>query len=400
MAIATGVGKTLAFKRQTTFGTPAGTGSAQYLRRVTSTLNLVKNTYESQEIRNDYQVADMRHGTRRVEGSISGEVSGGTYQEFFEALARRDATAVTDITGLTLTVAASGANFTITRSTGDYIADGVRVGMMIRATAGLNAASLNKNLLVTALSATVATVYSFGVTLTTEAAVPSCTINVPGMRTYVPETGHTDPSFTVEEWHADLGNLSRRFDDCKVSTAALRMPATGMATVEWGFMGRDQTIDTAQYFVTPAAATTSGVMAAVNGAVLVGGVAIAIVTGIDLNVNGGMTMGEVIGSNISPDIFEGRVRGTGQMTVYLQDSTFADYFLDETEVEVAVAMTATSAGNSDFVLLHMPRIKLSSATVDDGEKGLIQTCGFTALKKATATGYDATTFAVQDSLFA
>jgi hypothetical protein len=400
MAIATGVGKTLAFKRQSVFGTPAGDTGAQYLRRVTSTLNLAKNTYESQEIRNDYQVADMRHGTRRVEGSISGEVSGGTYQEFFEGLARRDATSVTDITAATLTVAASGSNFTITRSAGDYISDGLRVGMIIRATAGLNAASLNKNLLITALTATVATVYSFGVALTVEATVAGCTLTVPGQRTFVPETGHTDPSFTIEEWHADLGNLSRRFDDCKISTAALRMPSTGMATVEWGFMGRDQEIATSQYFTTPTAATTSGVMAAVNGAVLVAGVAVAIVTGIDLTVNGGMTMGEVIGSNISPDIFEGRVRGSGQMTVYLQDSTFADYFLEETEVEVVVVMTATSAGNSDFVLLHMPRIKLSSATVDDGEKGLIQTCGFTALKKATATGYDATTFAVQDSLFA
>lgn len=400
MAIATGVGKALTFKKQTTFGTPAGDTGGQSLRRVTSSLNLVKNTYESGEIRSDYQVADFRHGTRRVEGSIAGELSGGTYQQFFEALMRKSAAATADITGLSLTVAASGANYTITRGSGDWEADGIRAGMVVRATAALNAASLNKNLLVVTLTATVMTVYAFGQTLTAEGPIAACTINVPGKRIIVPITGHTDDSFTIEEWHGDLGNLSRRFDDCKISTLALRMPATGMVTCEWGVMGRDLTIDTSEYFTTPTAATTSGIMAAVNGAVLVEGAVVALITGMDFNVDGGMTGGEVIGSNISPDIFEGRVRASGQMTVYLQDSVFADYFLDEAEVEVVAVMTETNAVNSHFISLHQPRIKLSSATVDDGEKGLVQTCGFTTLKLATTTGYDSTTFAVQDSRFA
>lgn len=400
MAIAIGVGKTLAFKKQTTFGTPAGTGSAQYLRRVSSTLNLAKNTYESNEIRSDYQVADMRHGTRRVEGTISGELSGGTYQSFFEALMRKTAAAVSDLTGLSLTVAASGANYTITRGSGDFIADGLRVGMVIRATAALAAGSLNKNLLIVGLTTTVATVFVLnGSTLVAEGPIASATLTVPGKRIIVPTTGHTDDSFTIEEWHADLNNLSRRFDDCKISTLGLRLPATGMVTTEWGIMGRDLTVDTTQYFTTPTAATASGIMAAVNGAVMVEGAAIALITGLDLNVDGGMTGGEVIGSNISPDIFEGRFRPSGQMTVYLQDAVFLDYFLDEAEVEVVAVMNEDSTANSDFITLHLPRIKLSSATADDGEKGLVQTCGFTALKLDTTTGYDSTTMAVQDSLF-
>lgn len=400
MAIATGVGKTLAFKKQSAFGTPAGDTGGQYLRRVSSSLNLVKNTYESQEIRSDYQVADFRHGTRRVEGTISGELSGGTYQTFFEALFRKDAVGVSNITGLTLDVAASAPNFTITRGSGSWITDGVRVGMVVRATAGLNATSLDKNLMVVALTPTVMTVYVLnGSSLFVEAAVSSCTVTVPGKRTFVPSTGHTDPSFTIEEFHADLGNLSRRFDDCKISNCALRMPATGMVTTEWGVMGRDLTIDTSQYFTTPTDPTTSGVMAAVNGAVLVEGLTVALITGMDLTVDGGMTGGEVIGSNVSPDIFEGRVRPTGQMTVFLQDSTFADYFLNESEVEVIVVMNEDNSANSHFISLHLPRIKLGSATVDDGEKGLVQTCSFNAIKLATTTGYDATTMALQDSRF-
>lgn len=401
MAIATGVGKQLGFKKQSSFGTPAGASGAQLLRRVTSSLNLVKNTYESNEIRSDYQVADFRHGTRRVEGTISGELSGGTYQSFFEALLRKAAAAVADLTGLTLTVAAAAPNYTITRGSGDFIADGLRVGMVIEATAGLAAGSLNKNLMVVGLTSTVATVFVLdGSTLVAEGPIGSCTLHVPGKRIIVPSTGHTDDSFTMEEWHADLGNLSRRFDDCKISTLAAKLPATGMVTCEWGVMGRDLTIDTTEYFVSPSAITTTGVMAAVNGAVLVDGVSIALITGLDLNVNGGMTGGEVIGSNISPDIFEGRVKASGQMTVYLQDSTFADYFLNESEVEIVAVMNQDSTANSNFIAVHLPRIKLGSATVDDGEKGLVQTCSFTAIKKPTTTGYDSTTISVQDSQFA
>jgi hypothetical protein len=55
--------------------TDPGTSGGQVLRRVSSSLNLVKDSYQSEEIRTDRQITDFRHGLRRVEGSISGELS-------------------------------------------------------------------------------------------------------------------------------------------------------------------------------------------------------------------------------------------------------------------------------------------------------------------------------------
>jgi hypothetical protein len=77
MAYATGVAKQLTYKAESTWGTVPAASGAQALRRVTSNLALKKQTYQSNEIRPDYQVSDMRHGVRSVEGSISGELSPG-----------------------------------------------------------------------------------------------------------------------------------------------------------------------------------------------------------------------------------------------------------------------------------------------------------------------------------
>jgi soluble cytochrome b562 len=105
MALETGVAKKLTYKKETTWGTIAGASGGQRLRRVTSDIDLKKDTYQSNEIRDDYQVSDFRHGMRKVEGSIQGELSAKTYGAFFESLLRRDFTTVTSLTGLSLTIA-------------------------------------------------------------------------------------------------------------------------------------------------------------------------------------------------------------------------------------------------------------------------------------------------------
>ena len=62
MTISVGTAKKIGYKKETTFGTLAGTSGGKLLRRVTANFNLMKETYESNEIRTDRQVADYRHG--------------------------------------------------------------------------------------------------------------------------------------------------------------------------------------------------------------------------------------------------------------------------------------------------------------------------------------------------
>ena len=80
MAISSGIEKKVVLAPQAAKGTCAvvDLATAQYLRRITSDMNLTKETYQSNEMRADRQVADMRHGVQSVDGTISGELSPGT----------------------------------------------------------------------------------------------------------------------------------------------------------------------------------------------------------------------------------------------------------------------------------------------------------------------------------
>jgi len=401
MTIATGVAKQLRYKAEATWGTAPGTGSAQLLRRVTSDLSLKKQSYQSAEIRSDYQVADMRHGVRSVEGGINGELSSGTFKDFIAAAVRRAFTTVTAITGASITIAGSGPTYTVTRAAGSWITDGVKVGQVGRLTAGsFNAANLNKNLLVLVETATVLTVMPLnGVALVAEGPIGSATWSITGKTTYVPTTGHTDPSFSIEHWHSDV-NVSELFLGCKLNEMAIALPPTGMGTIDMQFLGKDVTTAGSAYYVTPAAETTTGVLAAVNGILAVQGAAVAILTGLNFTIRGNMTGEAVVGSNTYADITEGRVLVEGQFTALFQDATIRDYFINETEISLIAALSASNAAGADFLAFAFPRIKVGGAAKGDGERALVQTLPFTALFNSAggaATSSEQSTIAIQDS---
>jgi hypothetical protein len=402
MPIATGIAKQLRYKLESAWGTAPGASGAQLLRRVSSDLNLKKDTYESNEIRTDYQVADYRHGVRRVEGTIRGELSPLTYSEFLAAACRKAWAATAAITGLSITIAGSGPTYTVTRAAGDFIAGGLKIGDVIRLTAGsFNAANLNNNLGIVNLTATVATVVVLnGSALVAEGPIASATVSVPGKRVWTPITGHTDQSFAIEHWFADIAQ-SELFLGCKVNTIGVALPATGMATIDVAFMGKDVTTATAQYFTSPNALTSSGITAAVNGVVRYGNGKVSNISGAQLNYNGGMSTKPVIGSNTVPDIFEGRVRWDGQFTAMFEDATYRDAFLNETAVSFTVWLTANNLPNSDFIGFTVYNAKLNDSAKSDGEEGLEQTVPFVALFNSAggaAANTEQTTVLIQDSL--
>jgi len=398
MATASGINKVVSYKKETSFGTlPSPTTGGQTLRRVSSTFNLTKETYQSEEIRTDYQLVDFRHGVRAVEGSISGELSAGTYADFLASALARNWTAATPSALGSTTIASVGGTYTITRTTGSWLTDAVRVGNVIRLT-GFATANNGANLLVIALTATVVTVVALnGIKLTNETVASGGTYKVQGKTTYAPTTGHTDDSYTFEEWYADIGQSEVTVGN-KVNTVGIALPATGLTTVDLSFMGQDlKQRGTSQFFTSPTAQNSNGIFAAVNGALIVNGAPVALVTGANFNINRNMTSEAVVGSNIKPEIYEGRIIVDGDFTTLYQDGTFAGYFDNETEISLVVALTANSLPNSEFMSFTIPRLKLSTDTKDDGEKGIVSSNSFQALKGFGANGFEATTLMIQDS---
>ena len=402
MSIAQGISKVLAYKKQTGLGSPASGASGQELRRVTSTINLAKETYQSAEIRSDQQVADFRHGSRQVTGSIQGELSAGTYADFMASVVRRDFTAVTAITGLSVTIAASAPNWTITTTTGTpFLTGGIKKGMVVRLTGALNAANSSKNLLVINVTSTVLTVAPLnGVALAAEGPIASVSVSVPGKITYVPESGHTHDFYTVEHWFSDIAE-SEVYSDINPTNAQVSIAANGLSTVTFPLVGLNVSTGSSQILTNPAAISTGAAFAGPNGLLYVNGVAVSVITSIDFDVNGNVAPADaVVGSTARPAVFQGTVAVSGNMSVYFTDGTFRDYFINETEVSANVVMTSSSSASADFIGFMMSRIKVGGADVTDGQNGLTRTFPFTALKN-TAGGSSvanlATTIMVQDS---
>ena len=398
---AAGLFKQLAYKAETVYGTVPAAAAAQSLRRVQSTVDLNKDTYESNEIRTDLQVADYRHGVRRIKGKMSGELSAKTYADFFAQALKRDFAAVTASTGVSVTIAGAGPTYTVTRAAGSYLSDGYKVGMVIRLSVGaLNAANLSKNLFIVGLTATVATVIVLnGSALVAEGPIATTTITATGKSTYVPTSGHTDKSFSMEHWYSDL-TQSEVFSGCKIDQIALALPPTGMATIDMDVVGQNIVTAASQYFTSPTAQTTTGVMAAVNGVCRVGGVTVASLTGLSLQIDPTYTGDPVVGSNTVPFQFPGRVKVSGQLTAYFDSIALRDAFINETEIDLLAAFTADNTAAADFISIALPRIKLGGAAKNDGEGGLVQTIPFMALlNSAGGAGIatEKTTIQIQDA---
>lgn len=399
MPLAQGIKKSVIYKQESTWGTLAGATGAKVLRRVTASFNLTKETYQSDEIRTDYQMADFRHGVRMAEGSLSGELSPGSYADFFAAALMKDFATGATITGAGVTIAASGSQYTLTRAAGSYITDGFRLGdvLTISAGAGLNADSLNKNLLITALTATVATVSVLNGSTLTPAVGTSVALALKGKKSFVPTSGHVFRSFTVEEFYSDIAQ-SEVFTGLKVNTLGISIPATGMATVDFAFMGKDlaQT-GTTQYFTSPTAQGTTGTTAGVNGVVVFNGAPVAVITDASLNINRNMTSATVLGSNSIADMFDGRALVDGSLSLYFTDAVARNAFKDETEVSLVFTLTTSNAAAADFVSITLPRVKINSFSRDDNEGAVTASCDFQALLNSVVGASELTTVQVQDS---
>lgn len=404
VTLAQGNGRALVYQAESIFGTVPDTPTGKVIRRVNTALSLSKDVYESNEKRTDFQKVDSRHGLRRIQGNIDGEFYAGHWADFFAALLRRaytvgETAAITD--GITV------ANNVWTRLAGSFLTDGFQVGMVLRVTNHSQTANNNRNAAVTAVTALTMTLEPLDGEDFTDSGVSdtSVTFTEPGKRTYVPLTGHTTDSFTIEDRKSEI-DVSEVYTGCRIGGVSLEVPATGLVTCSWTIMGRDQLLFDgvgAPFFSNPASASVCAerALASVPGYVRFNGQRIAVATGLSLNIDLGLNTPPVIGSNQSPDVFYGRaISVTGQVTLFMTNQNELKAFRDEDEFELHVVMelpVTTPGTPPNFVSVFLPRVKINSATPDDPDGGIVQTVAFEALMQCPTNGYETTTIIVQDS---
>jgi hypothetical protein len=401
MPAASGIYKQVAIKKETTYGVlPTATG-ARLLDRVDASFNLQKQAYESARIRADMQQSDARHGVRTVAGSINDELCPGALSDVIGTLLKRPFAVVSPLTALSITIAAgAGSTWTVTRSAGSWLTSGVRVGQVGRLTAGtFNAANLNKNLFIVGVTALALTVMvANGSALVAEGPIASATFTLPGKYTYIPQTGHVEESYAVEEWFPDVPS-SEVYVGWKPAQASIALPPTGMATIGITGEGKDlgRVPATTRYFTSPTGQSVVPVLASVNGVLRVGTAQQLAVTGLTLEIASAYSGEPSVGSNSKYQQFAEGVSVRGSFTAYFEDNVLPSMFYDETITTLDAIFTTDNSAAADFMTFSLNRLKVSSADKADAKGGIVRTYQFTTSINPTAGEREVTTIAVQDS---
>ena len=417
MTIANAINKKVVIGVQGAKGTvcAADLATAQTMRFIKATQGQTNETYASNEMRPDRQVGDVNLGPQSCDGNMSGELSPDTYEKLMAAIMRK-AWATGEVSGpeSDITVAVtSGASATFTSAaTATFITDGLKVGDVVRWTGfvvtGTDARANNAhNFLITALTEKIMTgTFLDGVAAIAKAETEAVTVTVVGKKLWMPATAHTENWLTIEHNYSDV-DLSEVFYDCKVSSMAIKAPATGIPTIDFSFLGlqvNDLLTGTSPYFSAALAITTTEAVLSGKAVVLIGGTAQALATGIDLEVKGNnAAMAPVLGTNVKPGITDKRLEVTGNISIYFENATVRDLFKAGTEVSIYAVFPISDAADADFIAIQIPRAKLTGAA-KDGDAEIIQSIPFQAI--FNSAGDDgvtltvdtlATTLSIQDS---
>lgn len=192
--------------------------------------------------------------------------------------------------------------------------------------------------------------------------------------------GLTQRSFTVEEYRSILDE-SMRFKGARVGAARVSFPANAPATVDFTILSADYEVATGKYFTSPTITATEGLIST-DAAVLYDGAPFVSFTSCDFTIDRRAAVQAVVGSRLSPDVFNSAMRISGSVSALRSDAALLSQYFAETAVPLVLTVTDPSAAISETFTL--PAIRLTGFTPGMGTDGPeIVTLPFTA-------GYDET----------
>lgn len=396
MAIQNAVEVDIQYVEEVTPGTTPASPQMIQQRRVSSSLALNKATFQSQEARLDRNISDFRHGLRTVSGDIVGEVSVGAWDDFIEAGMGVDWDTEISIDNTDVTsIAATSGVWTV--GSGSLITEGLKIGDVINFGSTLSEANNNnKNFIITSIpTATTMTTFPAPEDFTADTTF---TLTRKGEKTLVGGTGAAMKTFTIEQGYLNITQYEI-FKGMAVGSLAFALTAEGMLGITCGFLGLDKDPFTQTPLdASPMAVPSNPILAALNGALVFDTSEVAVVTGLNINVNNNLTSNAVVGRNISPAIFRGPCNISGNFTAFFENATIPDAFDNETIIALHSLIEEPSGTIPGFMRFSMNAIKLGGATktiAADG--GVLIDYPFQALLPATSTVKDASALVIQRS---
>ena len=350
-------------------------------------LNLEKDELESARVNADGQQSDSRHGFNRVVGNPSFELS---LQDFDPALELALAGLWTPVTiGTVTTLTATISPDNLARAAGSWIDDGIRQGDVIRLT-GDNAGDWVVTQVVDGSNIRV----SSDSGATWAAGSPSA-ISYPGARL---DMGTGVETAVFERAFPDI-NQYQVFKGVAGNGIQASVSPTEIVSMTWDLLGMSQdawsgsALDESAVYVTP----KNSPFAAFDGALYEDGTKIAVVTGMEFTINRNRQTQPVVGSKFSPDVFEATSNITGTASMFFENATLLNKFVDETETQLTV--TFRDPGNANnFMAWTLPRVKYNGGTIDPPTEGpVVIEVPFRALLNSNLNGGVNTSFSIQRS---
>jgi len=188
--------------------------------------------------------------------------------------------------------------------------------------------------------------------------------------------GTTLSSFSVVKSFSDISRY-QLFTGGVVNTMSLDVKPNGMVTGSFGFMFKDMSSGAGAYVTTPSATGVTHPFDGFTGSITEGGGAIAVVSGLTMNLDNGFERNFVLMSNANPQVTWGKSNITGTVTLFFKDSTEYDKFVAETESAIVLTLQDLDANTIE---INLPRIKYTSAeTPVNSDGATIITMNFQAL---------------------
>jgi hypothetical protein len=345
---------------ETAYGVTPDTPSFERFRHTGATPGATKNTSISDELRPDRQIADFRHGIVSVGGELNFEFSYGSFDTAMQAALLGTWTLAMNLASTTVAVDDADNSY---NSTGLAL---LRAGDKITV-AGFTTPANNGVKTVVSSTGTKIVVAEAG--LVDEASGDSVTI-VSARK--VLKAGVDRQSFTLMRHFTDMDSAAKPFHLFKgveLNTMSLSLTPGDKVTGSFGLLGREPVIlEEAPAGSVLGVATTSRVFDSFTGSLKEGGTEIGIVTEITLTLENGLEARPVLFSKFTLEPSIQRSNLTGQITVYFEDATMLEKFLDETASSLDFTITDLDGNSYRFLI---PNISYTGGQPDTTGQGSI-----------------------------
>ena len=194
------------------------------------------------------------------------------------------------------------------------------------------------------------------------------------------KVGTTERSFTFEKKFNIATDEYHRFTGQKVNTMAISIQPNANVGLTFSLLGKDidsSNLTTQVASSTYSAASTNIPFNSFTGTISEGGGSIAIVTGLDINLENGYEAAFALMSTTGIEPIAGKSRVTGTVTAYYGSKALYQKFLNDTASSISVTLEDV-AGNT--LEIDLPSIKYTGGNPEvSGEGPVTVALEFTAL---------------------